>query len=173
MKRTIAAVAIALVAWPTSAHAEVVSEPTVEPTTVSTPAAEATSEPAPVEVEPTEEPESDYPYEDTFEDFTYNYECDGSTQIVTEYRSVITVLVQSWEQDPVDAPEVSRTSPKVSDVSRYSNDAECGGTDDESTGDEPEADEPEDVEPIVTEPEPADDEPELHELVTTWNQTIA
>src|SRR5690606_38078290 len=100
MKRIIAAVAIALIAWPTSAHAEVVSEPTAEPTTVSTPVAEPT--PDPVEVEPTAEPESDYPYRDTFEDFTYNYECDGTTQIVTEYRSVVTVLVQSWEQDPVD-----------------------------------------------------------------------
>lgn len=164
MKRTIAAVAITLIAWPTSAHAEVVSEPTAEPTTVSAPAVEVTSEPT--EAEPTAEPESDYPYKDTFEDFTYNYQCDGSTQIVTEYRSVVTVMVQSWEQDPADAPEVSRTPAKVSDVSRYSNDAECGGTDDESTGDEPEVDEP----------EPSDDEPELPELpelVTTWNQTIA
>lgn len=171
MKRTIAAVAIALIAWPTSAHAEVVGEPTAEPTTVSTPVAEVTSEPT--EAEPTAEPESDYPYEDTFEDFTYEAVCDGTTQIVTEYRSVVTVLVQSWEQDPADAPEVSRTAPEVSDVSRYTDDAECGGADDESTDDAPDADEPEDAEPIVTEPEPSDAEPELPELVTTWNQTIA
>lgn len=202
MKRTIAAVAIALIAWPTSAHAEV--EPTSEPSAVVTPTVEPTSfviedEPAP-EVPPFVAAPSDFATAGDFDcefgwEYPLGFEWDDANSSVTIEHDGATVNIDDAVLAEPGTYKVRATATDglafypddlrgwtvVSEHDGYATEitmpltVEFGEAPDctvPTDDDEPETDEPEDVEPIADEPELTDDEPELPELVTAWNQTI-